>query len=147
MAMLAIFDLPLAFVIDTDQYAGNFEREMCAFVTGQIGECGKGSKQAVLFHCDHPLRIDEFENLVVQFPDGHGNHRPTAIWPTPGTMNESGSGAAYQSVAIFLDSEPSDEIITFMKKRALQFCAEYNCPLSITGYRLLRLELVETLIS
>ncbi len=30
---------PYLFVIDTDTYAGNFEREMCAYVTGQIGEC------------------------------------------------------------------------------------------------------------
>ena len=26
------------FVIDTDSYAGNFEREMCAYLTNQIGE-------------------------------------------------------------------------------------------------------------
>ena len=32
----------IAFVIDTKQYAGNFEREMCAHITGHIGECEVG---------------------------------------------------------------------------------------------------------
>ncbi|KKK83825.1 hypothetical protein LCGC14_2789530, partial [marine sediment metagenome] len=30
------------FIIDTDSYAGNFEREMCAYITGRVGECGVG---------------------------------------------------------------------------------------------------------
>ena len=32
------------FIIDTDQYAGNFERELCAWTTGQIGECEVGKE-------------------------------------------------------------------------------------------------------
>ena len=38
------------FVIDTDKYAGNFEREMCAFMTGIIGECGIGVEEAQLYY-------------------------------------------------------------------------------------------------
>ncbi len=34
------------FVIDTDTYAGSFEREICAYVTGQIGECEVGKEEA-----------------------------------------------------------------------------------------------------
>jgi hypothetical protein len=30
------------FIVDTDSYAGNFERCMCAYMTGQIGECEVG---------------------------------------------------------------------------------------------------------
>jgi len=37
------------FIIDTDQYAGNFEREMCAYLTGTVGECGVGDEFAELF--------------------------------------------------------------------------------------------------
>lgn len=32
-------------VVETDSYAGNFEREMCAFMTGHIGECEAGLKE------------------------------------------------------------------------------------------------------
>ena len=34
------------FVIDTNAYAGSFEREMCAYVTGQFGECDVGEEIA-----------------------------------------------------------------------------------------------------
>lgn len=30
-------------VADTNQYAGNFERELCAYITGQYGECSVGA--------------------------------------------------------------------------------------------------------
>jgi hypothetical protein len=36
----------LLFVVDTDTYAGNFEREMCAYITGQVGECEVGEEIA-----------------------------------------------------------------------------------------------------
>lgn len=32
-------------VVETDSYAGNFEREMCAFMTGHIGKCEVGLKE------------------------------------------------------------------------------------------------------
>ena len=34
------------FIVDTDSYAGNFEREMCAYMTGHIGECSVGEEYA-----------------------------------------------------------------------------------------------------
>jgi len=37
------------FVIDTDTYAGNFERPMCAYMTGRVGECGVGEEFAEMF--------------------------------------------------------------------------------------------------
>lgn len=60
------------FVIDTDKYAGNFERAMTAFCTGRTGECDVGREQAVLFHEDYPKAMDESgceENCV--FPSGY----------------------------------------------------------------------------
>ena len=33
-----------AVLIKTDSYAGNFEREMCAHVTGHVGECEVGEE-------------------------------------------------------------------------------------------------------
>ena len=76
------------FVIDTDTYAGNFERSLTAWCTGQIGECGVGEEYAASFKEDHPEMIDVFEDLVIQIPDEHGCHRPTAAYPTPGYWND-----------------------------------------------------------
>jgi hypothetical protein len=35
------------FIIDTEQYAGNFEREMCAYCTGILGDCEVGEDALV----------------------------------------------------------------------------------------------------
>ena len=36
-------------IIDTDEYSGNFEREMCAYCTGQVGECEVGEEEQAVF--------------------------------------------------------------------------------------------------
>lgn len=66
------------FVIDTDRYAGNFERERCAYVTGQIGDCGVGKENA--------------EIARQEVPDEHGCARPVSIFPTPGWFNHGMGG-------------------------------------------------------
>lgn len=75
------------FCIDTDQYAGNFERPMCAFMTGMIGECEVGAEEANLYEEDG---LEQLDTLVVAEPDDHGCHRPVAIQPTPGWFNAGG---------------------------------------------------------
>lgn len=85
------------FVIDTDSYAGNFERELCAWMTGQIGDCEVGDKQMEQFQKD--LEADnsilDFDGFVIRQPDEYGHMRPAAIWPTPGWFND-GIGGYYQ---------------------------------------------------
>lgn len=76
-------------VIDTDAYAGNFERELTAYVTGCIGDCGKGDKQAEMFVKDLGQDVlDRFEEVVMHVPDEYGCNRPTRIYPTPGFFND-----------------------------------------------------------
>lgn len=70
-------------VIDTEQYSGNFERELCAFLTGRIGECEVGQEYA---H-ENPL----FDN-VIDKPDEHGCRRPCEIHPTRGWFNHGHGG-------------------------------------------------------
>ena len=48
-------DEVFALVIDTDQFAGSFEREMAAFCTGHVGECGVGESMAALFRAETML--------------------------------------------------------------------------------------------
>ena len=68
------------FVIDTDLYAGNFEREMCAYLTGRVGDCGVGDEMADLFKQD--FNDDTLFENVVNVPDDAGCHRPATIWPS-----------------------------------------------------------------
>ncbi len=80
------------FVVDTTSYAGNFERELCAAVTGELGICGVGDKERDMFRGRFP-DVD-FSEIIAQVQDDHGNPRPVSIYPTPGYYND-GMGGAY----------------------------------------------------
>lgn len=75
------------FVIDTDKYAGNFERELCAHITGHIGECGVGEDFI-------EEGVAEFFENIVEVPDEHSCRRPCSIFPNPRYKN-NGMGFAY----------------------------------------------------
>ena len=134
---------PYAFIIDTDSYSGNFEREMCAYVTGTVGDCGAGTDVALIAVPEMAEMALWFEEHIVQVPDHHGCSRPTSLWPDPNGENNS--------VAIFLDAMPDTQ---FMMDRAEAFVA--NPPGStgkfalgpgkILGFRLLKLELQTTIV-
>lgn len=123
----------LILVIDTNNYAGNFEREMIAFCTGLVGDCGVGEEQAEQFEQDESLELNDLmdENLLY-FPDDHGCSRPATIW-----QSESGY---YNSVACFISDEVSVEnrqkIIEIIKQRSQMF-ADENA-ITILGYRLFK---------
>lgn len=101
------------FVIDTDTYAGNFERELCAYITGCIGDCGVGDK--IVDKLDFKLDFDE---LVGQEPDEHGCHRPVKIYPTPNIYN-NGMGFEYRT-------GEEDEAQEAYKERWLELSTQ-NC--------------------
>lgn len=136
-------DDDLYFVIDTEQYAGNFERELTAYVTGHVGECGVGKKQAAQFFkelaIEDPDEVDAedyWDDLIGTEGDEHACYRPCKIYPTPGWFN-NGKGKhfrkddpgytppkngnqypAYQSVAIVLNRQPTEDEIARLKERA-----------------------------
>jgi len=136
--------------IDTDAYAGNFERPMTAFITGVIGECGVGLEAMHYFF----ERVEEdgyeeearwFDEFVTQESDNHGTHRPCSIYLTPGTK-------AYNSVGIFLSKFPSKVIFDFIKKKAIEFVPwwapqnEWHYPFKILKIRLIKEEIKQTTI-
>ena len=94
-------------VIQTDQYAGNFERELCAYVTGHIGECQVG-KDLV-----DPTIEEMFDGVILQIPDDHGCYRPVSIY--------DGDGSKYNSLVIFFEERPTKEMIDIIKERAKTF--------------------------
>lgn len=149
MSVDTAFAAPWIFIIDTDQYAGNFEREMCAYCTGMIGQCEVGDDMAALFEEDLGLEADKVheDNPFMDYVDlwvmdDHGCGRPASIW-------RDARGAEYNSVAIFFQQEPTEELIKIMKERAQKFTKdrpdskdynslEGNKPFNVLGFRMLK---------
>lgn len=126
------------FVVDTDSYAGNFERELACYVVGQCDDHGehRGGPYREMYERDFKGK-DPFEDLVehrindpgddgiMRAPmdlaptpgyenDGHGNHRPIASGKKP-------KHPAYNSVAIFLSRKPKDKELKILVARAKAF--------------------------
>ena len=95
-------------VIKTNQYAGNFERELCAHLTGIVGECEVGSE-----YIDESI-TEIFEQSIDTPADDNGTRRPVGL----GSQNEGASG---QDVVIYFDSEPTKEQVQIIKERLLTF--------------------------
>jgi len=91
-------------VIKTNQYAGNFERELCAHSTGIIGECEVGHEYA-----DETITTI-FEQSIATPADDNGTRRPVGL----GSRNE---GATGNDVVIYFDSEPTKEQVQIIKER------------------------------
>jgi hypothetical protein len=83
-------------VIDTEQYAGNFEREMCAFITGQYGECEVG-KEIAESASECIGHLGWWEENIADETDDRDVRRPASIWPTPGWFND-GMGGHHKDV-------------------------------------------------
>ena len=143
------------FLIDTDHYAGNFERQMTAWCTGIVGDCGVGKAYAGAFLACYGREIEE----VMTRPDDNGCWRPTAIFPTPGWSNDgmghstadtSGPSPAYQSVGIFFAERPDSAIITLIQQRAASYqpLSAVDAPAPrILSFRLLYHRTIEEVIA
>jgi hypothetical protein len=95
-------------IIKTNQYAGNFERELCAHLTGIVGECEVGHEYA-----DEEITTI-FEQSIATPADDNGTRRPVGL----GSRNE---GATGNDVVIYFDSEPTKEQVQIIKERLLTF--------------------------
>lgn len=135
------FEAPYALVFNLDQYAGNYEREFCAFVIGATGECGVGEYLAAEYREDHPQGT-KFWNLSDRCshqPDDNGCYRPVSIYHDPEFDSEM---ARYHSVIIFLSSVPEDDEFELILSRAKEFCAWQSYkgqkkPLNLRGAKLI----------
>jgi len=81
------------FVIDTDSYAGQFERDMCAYITGLIGDCGVGDNFAILYFEDTKEEESRFIELLEPVADDKACYRPCYIWETRGWLYDGADGA------------------------------------------------------
>jgi len=114
------------FVIDTDYYAGNFERNLCAYATGYVGECGVGRQMAQQFYEDmglvdegHEWNGEELSPEDMRNPfdyispeqDEDGCRRPVKVWKSPNSDK-------HNSVAIFMTKAPPPGDVKVFKERA-----------------------------
>jgi hypothetical protein len=137
-------------VIDTDRYAGSFEREMCAYITNQVGDCSVGRKEADIAEAEMSDILFTWCEFNVTQEEDDGCWRPCQIYPTPDRYND-GKGnhfsmdrvdymfqretyhPAYESVAIFVEQFPDGEVLAEIKERAKAFCKSHG--IQITGMR------------
>lgn len=136
-------------VIDTNQYSGNFEREIAAFCLGAFAE----------YQAHGLVELGEFEEamerepllesikgkLTAQKHDEYGDSEAT-IWPTPNRLND-GCGVhfdakegetgwpAYESVGIFVETQLTAEEMNLVRLRAELYAEEYGKNLVIRGVR------------
>ena len=149
-------DTKYDYCIDTDSYAGNFEREMCAYITGNVGECEVGVEQAVLFTAELGYDLmDEFYGVIAQVMDEHGCARPVCATATPGTSYDTQhAGKTHthlkcNTVSIYFHKMPTQEMLAIMSKRAEVFAKERpECyskdVIKIIGVRMLKKETTVT---
>ena len=113
-------DAPYILLVHTNKYSGNFERQMCAFMTGITGDCEVGSEEAERFKEDMTekgLDPDLFDGYLDFQSDDHGDYRPASIWDA----DESGN---YNTVAIFFCELPDADQTVLLRERAYEYAAE-----------------------
>lgn len=90
-----MFDIPkYGLVVDTENYAGNFERQLTAYCTGVVGDCNVGNREASDFRSDigDELRNHLYHDLLYFKIDEHDCARPCSIWSTSGWFNNGVGG-------------------------------------------------------
>ncbi len=98
--MIEFHDNLYIFVIDTNQHAGNFEQELCAYVTGIVSEHrGIGEVQAQLYKDEEGAVLEEHNTHIIQLPDKRCCYKPVTIWSTPGWFND-GMGNCYREGSV-----------------------------------------------
>ena len=100
---------PYMIVVKTNQYTGNFERELCAYATGALGECEVGQKAAAAFQDEIEEDFWAISDLCEHEADDRGCRRPVSIWNM--------DGRKYEELAIFLTDKPSDEELKIIAQR------------------------------
>jgi hypothetical protein len=157
------------FVVDTDSFSGNFEREMCAYLTGMWDNDTHGGKQSAIAKKELPsAMIAYFENHVSYHHEevDDGSHDVCQIiYPTPGWWN-NGMGKhtqgkppkgktvypAYQSVAIFFNEKPPDSVLKFLVDRAKEYCknrldiCDRRAPIKFISVRLIENDQIDKVI-
>jgi hypothetical protein len=98
-------------IIETDEYAGNFEREITAWTTGQVGD---EDDTGIELARQIPNVALIFEDSIGQESDDHGCYRPCEI------LDEGKAN----SVLIHFITKPTAEQVDIIRERAKTFKEE-----------------------
>lgn len=126
-------------VIDTDTYAGNFERELCAYATGLwTQEMHHGEQEGLdAIRAGGQIACSIAAKSDPQFDEEYGVPRVEQLHPTAGRFN-NGMGVtrdiceaepgkttypAYESIAVFLSAPLSEREMEFVRTRAAEYAA------------------------
>lgn len=141
-------DVSYLLIVETNSYAGNFERELTAWSTGVVGECGVGNDEATEFleaaaamgytvSDDDGLSFLPFDDLM-ELRINVGNSalcmRPCSI-----AKNEAGE---YNNVEMYLYRTPSEKDLAFIAFRINSFPEYWKHNVKILGIKLLKRETV-----
>lgn len=110
-----------SFVIDTNAYAGNFERELSAYVIGRCDDFGEGMDPVQpyinLYRTECGKLLEDLVDCRVNDPGDDGLCRaPMDLAPTPGQKKHT-----FNSVAIFMKHKPSKKQLALLVERAMKF--------------------------
>lgn len=114
-------------IVETNKYTGNFERELCAFATGYIGECEVGEKQAALAtKAFAEMGLDKYalDGYIGQMGDENGCRRPVSIWCAEGN-------SSYEDLIIFLEHPLTPKLFEIVKARIELYAQESGWDLDI----------------
>lgn len=110
------YDIHYDMIIKTTHYSGNFNREMCAYLIGMIGDGVVGEEFVKEFHeSNHPQSIlDEIEDINISIEDREeeGSEYCLPVHMTEGDIN---------AISIHFEILPSKELIDFIMDRAMKF--------------------------
>lgn len=122
--------------IFTNAYAGNFEREICAFCTGAVGDSNVGFEEAKLFgQLDNPVKDGIGDKMQIIYDEHDDN------WVRLGSDTKS--------IEFLFSEELTVEELDFIIARAIEFAAtedKYRKPFKIIKWELVEEVATSTII-
>lgn len=113
------------FIVDTNQYAGNFGREMGSYLTGIVGEYFSSTADELAKLYREETGDDDSDETkfhsIVDIHDSDGEHEPdyASIW-------RGKDKKGYHSAAFIFREMPTSEEVSLLQDRAIKFPAAYK---------------------
>lgn len=131
--------------VDTEDYSGNFERELVAFATGcshhdydhqGIHAIANAARAQMKFGDWWKYHIQEHQGDDDEYPESYANIAPTPGWfnngmggdfkiGTPGVDVGGRHYPAYMSVSIAVDELPPADVWNEFQERLIEFCERF----------------------
>ena len=137
--------------VDTENYSGNFEREMTAFSTGLLAEGGMVGEE-LAEEAQQKMKHHSWwaKNVILQANEDYPGYLfPVTMAATPGWYNDGYGGEhradseeaaqhtnkypSYQSILITTKTSPPQEVWEEFQERLIEFCEDND--LTLTGVR------------